>query len=213
MCLVSALASSCKEISKKLANTYLPIVLYLRLFYTEKFLGWNSEQNFRYIATSSLLILLPLLLILVPYSRRPRIIQRPSTILCISFLYTPMLILLFFLAGRPSMFAIKPGVHLMHKNACCTQALVFPSRQIAGLIKWLDSHREDAGSYQDQLIEEYAERTEPHMLRWALTPNVVQHVGDKSSKAGSVAGWGERGPRLRLWSVSFEREGTASKFG
>jgi hypothetical protein len=124
-----------------------------------------------------------------------------------------MLILLFFLAGRPSMLAIQPGVHLMPKNACCTQGLVFPSSQIPGVVNWLDTYRENAESYQDQLIEKYAETTAPNMLRWALTPSVVQHVGDKSSKAGSVAGWGERGPRLRLWSVSFEQEGAASRFG
>ena len=162
---------------------------------------------------SIFIIAMPLLLIAIPYSRRPRIIQRSSTIFFISFIYTPMLILLFFLAGRPSMFAIRPGVHLMPENACCTQALVFPLSQTPGVVQWLDSHRQDADSYQDQLIEEYAERTEPNMLRWALTPSVVQHVGDKSSKAGSIAGWGDRGPKLRLWSVSFEREGMASKFG
>lgn len=110
------------------------------------------------------------------------------------------------------MLAIEPGVHLMPDNACCTQALVFPSAQIPGVVKWLDSHRERADSYQDQLIEEYAQRTTPNMLRWALTPCVVQHVGDKSSKAGAVAGWRDRGPRLRLWSASFEVEGAASKF-
>lgn len=162
--------------------------------------------------SSIFIISTPLLLLAIPYSRRPRMIQRPSTVFVISFIYTPMFILLFFLAGRPSMFPIKPGVHLMPENACCTQALVFPSSKIPGIVNWLDSHREDADSYQDQLVEEYAERTKPNMLRWALTPNVVQHVGDKSSKAGSVAGWGDRGPRLRLWSVSFEREGIASKF-
>lgn len=101
----------------------------------------------------------------------------------------------------------------MPENACCTQALVFPSAQIPGVVKWLDSHREGADSYQDQLIEEYAEKTQPHMLRWALTPSVVQHVGDKSSKAGAVAGWGNRGPRDRLWSVSFEVQGPVAKSG
>jgi hypothetical protein len=163
--------------------------------------------------SSIFIIAIPLLLLAIPYSRRPRIVQRPSTIFIISFIYTPMFILLVFLAGRPSMFAIKPGVHLMPENACCTQALVFPSSQIPGVVRWLDSHREDADNYQDQLIEEYAGKAEPNMLRWALTPSVVQHVGDKSSKAGAVAGWGDRGPRLRLWSVSFEQEGMASRFG
>lgn len=100
----------------------------------------------------------------------------------------------------------------MPENACCTQALVFPSAQIPGVVSWLDSYRVGADSYQDQLIEEYAQRVKPNMLRWALTPSVVQHIGDKSSKAGAVAGWGNRGPRQRLWSVSFEIEGAASKF-
>jgi hypothetical protein len=189
------------------------LVLYLRLFYTEKFHGWSEEFTNSYIAHSILITLLPLSLFAIPNTRRPKVLRQPSTVLVISFIYTPMLILLFFLAGRPSMLPISRGVHLMHENVCCTQALVFPSSQISGVVDWLNAHREGADSYQDQLIEEYAQNTMSNMLRWALTPSVVQHIGDKSSKAGAVGEWGNRSPRLRLWSFSFEREGKILKFG
>ena len=163
--------------------------------------------------TCSVSTLFPLSLFAIPIARRPKIIQRPATILIIAFICTPMLDHSLLPCWSPVGSPISPGVHLMHENACCTQALVFPSSQISGLTRWLDEHREGADNYQDQLIEEYSKQTEPNMLRWALTPSVVQHIGDKSSKAGSVSGWGGRSPRLRLWSASFEREGRILNFG
>jgi hypothetical protein len=90
----------------------------------------------------------------------------------------------------------------MPKYACCTQALVFPTAQIPGLVTWLDRYRVDADKYQDQLVEMYADENDQRRLRWALTPCAVQHIGDKSSKQGR-----NRSPRERLWSFGFEREG------
>ena len=34
-------------------------------------------------------------------------------------------------------------------------------------------------------------------LRWALTPSLVQHIGNKSSKVGAKGGWGLMGGRIR----------------
>jgi hypothetical protein len=97
---------------------------------------------------------------------------------------------------------IRRGVNLMPKYACCTQALVFPTAQIPGLVTWLDRNRDGADKYQDQLVEMYADENEERRLRWALTPCEVQHIGDKSSKQG-----GNRSARERLWSFGFEKEG------
>jgi hypothetical protein len=88
----------------------------------------------------------------------------------------------------------------MPKYACCTQALVFPTVQVLGLVTWLDRYRVGADKYQDQLIEMYADKNEER-LRWALTPCAVQHIGDKSSRQG-----GNRSLRERLLSFGFEKE-------
>jgi hypothetical protein len=77
---------------------------------------------------------------------------------------------------------------------------------ISGIIDWLDNHREkDGHGFQDQLIEIFEDEKEG--LRWALTPNIVQHIGSKSSKIGTSGEWGGNDARARLWSYGFEKEG------
>jgi hypothetical protein len=144
-----------------------------------------------------ILLLAPLL---VPSPRRPKILPPASTIVLLSLVYTPLLIGLFFLSGRPSVLPIPRGVNHMPKYACCTQALVFPTVQVLGLVTWLDRYRVGADKYQDQLIEMYADKNEER-LRWALTPCAVQHIGDKSSRQG-----GNRSLREQLLGFGFEQE-------
>jgi hypothetical protein len=60
--------------------------------------------------------------------------------------------------------------------------------------------------------EDYSEQMERNMFSWDLTPSVDHHIGDKISKGGSVGGWENRRPRLRLWSISFEHEGNILNF-
>jgi hypothetical protein len=207
---------------KKALTKHRP-VLYLHLFYTEKFLGWNSEFKNTYIFFSTLTITLALTLLLIPHSTRPKVLQPSPHILFLSLIYTPLLIALFFLSGKPSMLPISRGVHLMPKYACCSQALIFPSSSIPGIVAWLDWNRvEKTGHFQDQLIEDYADGGgrmgdwlremgggDRETMRWALTPSVVQHVRKKSSKVSANGGWvgvGRENPRGRLWSFGFERE-------
>ena len=83
---------------------------------------------------------------------------------------------------------------------------------------------EKTGGFQDQLLEDYADGggrmgdwllemeggEDKETLRWALTPSLVQHIGNKSSKVGAKGGWGIDGrkdPRGWLWSFGFEKEG------
>jgi len=76
-------------------------------------------------------------------------------------------------------YSIHPlsGVTRMDKYGCCTQALVFPRHQIPGLVSYLTQRK--AGQ-TDSMIEDYADTTK--LERYALSPQVVQHIGLVSSR-------------------------------
>lgn len=65
----------------------------------------------------------------------------------------------------------------MNKYGCCTQALVFPRAQVPNLIAYL-THRNSGQT--DTIIEECADEFE--LGRYALAPQVVQHIGLVSSR-------------------------------
>lgn len=92
---------------------------------------------------------------------------------------TPMLIGLFFAAGRNCMLPKAPGVHLMHKYGCCAQGLVFPQRQVLDHLLPLYRDTQDSHAAVDTFLEDWANNRDS--LRWAVTPVLIQHVGGKSS--------------------------------
>lgn len=124
-----------------------------------------------------------------------------ETILLLSGVCVPLLIALFFAAGRATMLPIPPGVHNMPRFGCCSQGLVFPQSRVPDLVAWYESRRI---GYVDMLTEEYADLNGE--IRWALTPSVLQHVGRKSSKADDYT----TRPKYylsmaeRLWNFAFE---------
>lgn len=155
--------------------------LYLRLFYTETSLGWQASEDFWYghqMLTFPLAMGGVLLLLLIskwfirPLDRRLDIVA----ILVLVFIAAPAFTALVFMAGKYNINPLR-GVERMDKYGCCTQALVFPRSQAQGLIDYL----EQRGSGQtDSLIEEYADSE--GYERYALAPQVVQHVGLISSR-------------------------------
>lgn len=155
--------------------------LYLRLFYTETSLGWRASEDFWYghktltfsLAMGGLLLLLLLGKWCVrPLDRRLDI----ATMIVLVFVATPAFTAMAFMAGKYNINPLK-GVERMDKYGCCTQALVFPRSQAQGLIDYLGNR----GSGQtDSLIEEYADSE--GYGRYALAPQVVQHVGLISSR-------------------------------
>lgn len=155
--------------------------LYLRLFYTETSLGWQASDDFWYghqLLTFCLAIGVVLLLLLVgkrifrPLSRR---LDAATTIVLV-LITTPAFIALVFMAGKYNLSPLK-GLERMDKHGCCTQALIFPRFQVQSLIDFL--HKREAGQ-TDSLIEEYADMH--GYERYALAPQVVQHVGRISSR-------------------------------
>ncbi|KAJ5146225.1 uncharacterized protein N7515_000789 [Penicillium bovifimosum] len=176
--------------------------LYLRLFYTEQFLGWNSEEWPAYLLFSLLAALgVVAIATAIRHCRPATTAYLPNEIIALlAFVMTPLLIILFFAAGRITMLSIPAGVHEMPKFGCCSQGLVFPQSRIGDLVSWYESKR---AGYVDMLTEIYAD--ENNEIRWALTPSVLQHVGSKSSKTNTP---GDHKHRLTvsetIWNFMFE---------
>ncbi|KAJ5181704.1 hypothetical protein N7449_011851 [Penicillium cf. viridicatum] len=188
---VAALSSAEEQTREMRAANWL----YLRLFYTEEFLGWNAEEWLNYLLYSILVVCFVAYVLLIfrklnPYTRS----FLPNTIVVIlSGIFTPLLIGLFFAAGRVTMLPPSRGVYQMPKFGCCSQAFVFPRSRIA------------------ELVELY---TSKHIgyIRWAVTPSIVRHVGRKSSKGGDddilpprkVKSKSQLTVAERLWNFGFE---------
>jgi hypothetical protein len=182
------------------ANEYSE-VLYLRLFYYEGLLGWNSESWPVYLGSSLLItgLVLGSMFVTRHYVPKTRIYLSRWVFLLVGGLFMPLLIGLYFAAGRNCVMPQRPGVHRMDKYACCGQGLVYPRSTVSeNLLPYFRKHRW-AETPTDSLIEQYADET--GALRWALTPVVMQHVGGQSTHSGTRGG--KYGPN-RIWNFGFE---------
>ncbi|KAJ6276466.1 hypothetical protein J3E71DRAFT_187353, partial [Bipolaris maydis] len=107
--------------------------LYLRLFYTERYMGWNSEYWPTYVCWS---LIAAGVLAAVLFSLRKtqnavmlcRFLSPRCTVL-LSYLMLTAAILLFFALGRMTVLPIRTGVSEMTRFGCCSQALVFPRKK------------------------------------------------------------------------------------
>ncbi|KAI0535578.1 integral membrane protein [Xylaria digitata] len=173
--------------------------LYLRLFYYEGLLGWNSESWPTYLGSSLAVTAIVLGSLVIARRYMARAYLTNTVLFLITFVFTPLLIALFFIAGRNSMLPQPIGVHTMDKYACCGQGLVFPRSTVTQSL--LPFFRRNMWSKisTDSFIEEYADET--GALRWALTPVVMQHVGGQSSHNGRR---GDTYGPSRLWNFEFE---------
>ena len=182
--------------------------LYLRLFFTEEFLGWNIEEAPRYLLQSLVISAAVAGFLLLFRSFTPnRFIITDSFIMITALVYTPALILLYFAAGRITMQPLSPGVLEMPKFGCCAQGLVFPRNMAARVVSYLDSVGE---GFVDQLLEEWANKE--GFVRWSVVPSLLQHIGRHSSKGddfGAKAKWGQSVAE-KIWSFGFERLGSSA---
>ncbi len=192
--------------------------LYLRLFYSEIFMGWNSEEWPQYFGVIGLVYVIAVVLLLELRRRRHGRISfgctgrhkytplRPVGESRHTFNYLSALVLglwlpagiaLVFLAGRISLSRLSPfpraDVREMPRYGCCAQGLVLPNRHLSGFQTLLrDPPFDFAG---DQLLEDYAGHH--NLKKWALEPSVLQHVGLKQSSEGTRM--------AEVWNFSFER--------
>jgi hypothetical protein len=187
-----------------------PDFLYLRLFYTEQFLGWNHQNWKSYLWRSMLFAALPttMLVFIRVFKPRTKLTMALTTRHAFVTLYAGLaiFILFYFSLGRFTVSPTPTGVHEMPRFGCCSQAFVFPNLKAQELVTYL---KERSVGYTDVLVEDFAnERDE---LRFAVTPSVVQHIG---REIGIVEGDGDeeipisksdRSLADKIWSFTFEK--------
>lgn len=171
--------------------------LYIRMFYTEAYLGWNSEEWPRYLRWS-LLIFLVTGTSLISVRTCSKILQRDLSnisLAVILFVFLPACILLYFFAGRISMQPPTPGVHRMDNFGCCSQGFIFARQTIPLVIDRIKHHSMD---YIDMLMEAVADGE--GLARWVVVPSLLQHIGGKSSKGDEIADSRAK----MIWNFGFE---------
>ncbi|KAH7203199.1 region-domain-containing protein [Fusarium oxysporum] len=174
--------------------------LYLRLFYSETYMGWNAEEWPTYLINSisvyCIVSALYLLVMAIDTRRRSQTFHPKSTILALPHLtfWTASFILLYFLAGRLAVNSYPTGVHEMPNYGCCAQGLVIPQQHLDALGATLNTASDAIAG--DSLIEYFADSH--HLKKYAITPSVLQHVGRMgSSDVGGTC--------KVTWSFSFEK--------
>ncbi|KAF9883434.1 hypothetical protein FE257_003477 [Aspergillus nanangensis] len=170
--------------------------IYLRLFYVDDLLGWNSEEWPRYLGWSFVIwAMLTGIMVAAKRNFKTELKSVPYSIIwIISCGFIPAAIALHFMAGRQTMWPMSPGVHEMNKYGCCSQGLVFPRSIIP---QFLDQTDLTTDWLVDMMIEKIANYQE--WSRWAVVPSLLQHIGATSSK-----GYGFDTSAKSLWNFRFE---------
>ena len=188
-------ASSLRRVQEQVGDANW---LYLRMFYTEALLGWNSEEWPRYLGWSFFLFMILLSALIGSRTRSPLLRRQISNahvaVLCCCCL--PAFISLYFMAGRMTMQPPPAGVRPMSRFGCCSQGFIFPRKIVPHAIERIKKAMYE-DYYIDMLFERYAD-TE-HLARFAHFPSLLQHVGVRSSK-----GWGFDEFAGMTWNFEFE---------
>ena len=178
--------------------------LYLRMFYTEEFHGWNIETAPGRAIWCIILIAAVGGFLIWLRTLSPHLRQYLTNlgILATCCICMPLMIMLYFSAGKVTTRPLPHGINEMNKYGCCAQGLVWPREKARQLMKWYDET--NPYGYGDVLIEEYADRLGE--VRYALTPSVIQHIGSKSSKADDFgpAAKHNRNVAQKLWNFEYE---------
>jgi hypothetical protein len=171
--------------------------IYLRLFYTDNLLGWNSEHWPTYLFWSFVVWISLMTMMLATRRHFPRQLElfTMEVMAAISVICIPAMVLLFFLAGKQTMMPIPAGVQKMNKYGCCSQGFVFPRDMVPHV---LDKLKLETKGLVDMQIEKIADVG--GYIRWAVVPPILQHIGAMSSK-----GYGFDDNARQTWSFRFER--------
>ena len=175
--------------------------LYLRLFYTEEFLGRNSEDWLYYLANCCGVILLSALILVFARSFGYQNVITNLVLGTVCLVCVPAVILLYFLAGKLSVHRLTPGIHAMPQFGCCGQGFVFARRTAPLVVEHL---RTKKVGFVDMLLEEWA--SEADLERWVVMPSLLQHIGSTSSKGDDFGGKAkhDRSVAEKIWNFGFE---------
>ncbi|CAG1974068.1 unnamed protein product [Fusarium graminearum] len=157
--------------------------LYLRLFYSETYLGWNSEQWPEYLVRSfcfyTMVLSLYLVVVAVDTRRRSHTFHYKAhgyNVLHLTF-WSASFIALYFMAGRLTVDSYNEGIQEMPNYGCCAQGLVIPQQHLLTLENALHAAADDIAG--DSLIEKFA--GDQALKKYAIVPSLLQHVGIKGS--------------------------------
>ena len=174
--------------------------LYLRLFYTEEFFGWNKEEWPNYLAASVGItgMIAMVLLFIRQFAFEKWITNILIAVVC--FVCTPACIALYFMAGRLSMQPLQPGVHKLPNFGCCGQALVFSPSMAPKIVSRLAQKRV---GFVDEILDEFAREADLNKL--VIIPSLLQHIGSKTSKADDFGNTKTRKTvSEKIWNFGFE---------
>ncbi|RMZ90472.1 hypothetical protein DV736_g2291, partial [Chaetothyriales sp. CBS 134916] len=170
--------------------------IYLRLFYADELLGWNSEAWPRYLL-GSFMIWATVTGSMMWFRRKlRRDVQSTFTLIAIvtSGVVVPTCIVLFFMAGKQTVMPIPEGISVMNKYGCCLQGFIFPRSIIPDFLARTDLTTD---WLVDMMIEKIA--NQEGWTRWVTVPSILQHIGATSSK-----GYGFDNAAKTLWNFRFE---------
>ncbi|KAL3584393.1 hypothetical protein FPOAC2_14173 [Fusarium poae] len=175
--------------------------LYLRLFYSETYLGWNSEEWPKYLVRSlcfyaTVLCLYIVVVIAVDIRRRSNIsyfMAHSHDVLHLTF-WVICFTTLYFLAGRLTVDPYKEGIREMPNYGCCAQGLVIPKHHLLDLENALHGAPNQIAG--DSLIEKFAD--DRALKKYAIVPSLLQHVGIKGSSDA-------QGNKKTTWNFNFEK--------
>lgn len=177
--------------------------LYLRLFYTETYLGWNEEEWPSYLFCSVLTFLVTTSSLIALRAIFPYALSRPLSnpnIALITLAFLPLSIALYFALGRSTISPLPQpppaGLQKMPNFGCCSQGFIIPRRMVPFLRRRIEERVVD---YIDMMMEAIAGKW--GLERWTVNPSLLQHIGGSSSKGDEIAD-----DRARMiWSFGFER--------
>ncbi|PWN91124.1 hypothetical protein FA10DRAFT_60323 [Acaromyces ingoldii] len=160
---------------------------HMRLFYAEKYFGWEDTEVGPLVASiASLTAAVALVLRVVLRAR-----LATTAVVCV---FVAAQLVLLVLAGRNHVFPVARGLSTMNTRGCCTQAIVYPTALVDELARHLVAHAGER-PYDISLDAHLAARG---LAKLATHPPLVQHIGAASSRAH----YARASP---LWSFAFER--------
>jgi hypothetical protein len=191
---------------------------YIRLFWAERYFGWESDEVFSKLVLGCISLMAIVTLVLLSCCRVPprhqlrdkekdrdyqllRVEATRKRLPLSSILVVDVLVLahaiLFILAGRNHVYKVPKGISPMPSRGCCTQAIIYPHEVVQPLALHLVDHSGERP--YDIMTNRWMESQSRQKL--AINPPVLQHIGEGSSRSMSENYWRKQ----PLWSFAFEK--------
>jgi GR25 family glycosyltransferase involved in LPS biosynthesis len=170
--------------------------LFMRLFNQERSIGWASHEiggnnELWIILGVGLGILAPALFARRRWRATQKYLDR-EIIFVVVFILVPGLVILIYQSGKASLFPPSPGV-FNEPFGCCSQAMVFPRRQVPLMISELQKRK---SGQVDLILDDIAIGNQ--LDRYALYPVQAQHIGIDSARKTT------KDEAQAIWSMAFE---------